>query len=210
MKNKQRGLSLIIIILIIASVLIIIGAIIYFFQGKPSQTPTSLTGNTTTSEASTTETVFSLSSSGSYKINYQAAKMAIEDKADILIANPTTDKPEIKIKNLPTNIKDDLNTKRRKISEIFKSNPENLSAEDLTLIISFLEDLQKVVANLSPSNSGLSTTAISNYQSAVTGAQNDIQTSLSSSGSNNNEILPNLSPFDRFGRPRLIEGPNRN
>jgi hypothetical protein len=209
MKNSQRGSSVLLAILTVLLLLVIAGGFVSYFFNKNKKPIIQATAPTEVSTPQK-EPLFGGSSGNFTQNNYQVARLAIENKADTLFNNATS-KPEIKIGNLPTNSKNSINAKRQKVNEIFKTNSTSLSAGDMAFIISYLNDLRQIVASLSPDNSNLSQTQINNYQAVVNNAQTDIQATITPASPTGNEILPDsLSPFDRFGRPRLIEGPNRN
>lgn len=222
MKNLQWGLSAILVLAVVAVALTAIGGgtAYFYYKGKKADTqkkelaklenlqPKPLTREPT---------------SDLLRSSYWEAKSVIENKADLLFENATTDKPEFKINAVDPALRVQINTERQRVTELLKSwgdlvaqsslnldfDLKNISSKNLTAISLFLANINNILNDLSPNSSGLSPTELGHYQSAIISAQNEIQASAILSEIETNDPLTS-EPTSNSGKPKLIEGPNNN
>jgi len=227
MKNQQQGLSPIFISLIVVAGLIIIGGGVTYFYNKNKPENVAKPDSTESANQPQEESDLAGFSNDHLQTNYLIAKLAIENKADLLFNKATTDRPEIKLKSVPANLRNEINDKRQKITELFNTwekliaqtsttpnstapNLASISTQNLITINSYLANLSTIVNNLTPGNSGLTSAEIDHYQAVIADAQADIQDEVSSPETTDNDFPINQLPLGSSGKPRLVEGANRD
>ncbi len=209
-------------IFLITSLILIIIIIGFWFFHKmsPAITPQA------TSDAKIEKMIQENSSNQSSNIpalTYIGARDALQSGTDSLFSNPLGPNPEIKIRLANLNDKKLINTKRAELNKLLQdwakliaepgslsnSSLQSLSEENRKIVLDYLNDLSAAISGLSPEDSGLTQTQIDGYKKIVDDAQTKVLTLDQSKIKTDNYSAP-ARIIDTSGKPKLIEGINRN
>jgi hypothetical protein len=139
---------------------------------------------------------------------------SLVDKTNIFFKDADTLNPQIQIKINNKTLEDGINAKRIKINQLLltwdENNKRSLKTdqalvneikESLLYIQSYVEQLETIVLNLSPEDSGFSAEQINSYKNVITSSVsemtqiidtvNQVEITTRESGENNNNTNPN-------------------
>jgi len=214
---KEKG-SFIIPTVIISLIVILIGAFIFISiknRNDENQTPAQILSQINDYKAKLAaenaklgdlEQKLNLQNKISLILDGYSKATSIINETDILFANASTNKPELKLKIKNTKIESEINAQRLLITKIldswknqiinrsivFSQSTIDQFKKDISTIQAYIKELQGAVQSLNTTDSGLTQAEIDNYQKLLENKAEEIDKVVNTIP----EIENNLGPID--------------